>query len=86
MQHQTKLGSFTEALVNVLIGLAVAILAQMWFFAEYHVVISTKTNIKLTIFMTVISVARSYLLRRAFNSEFWKEYKHGKAPAEHRAQ
>lgn len=82
MQQQSKLGSFTEALVNVLIGLAVAMLAQMWFFAEYHVAVSTETNIKLTIFMTVISVVRSYALRRAFNSEFWKDYKYGKASAE----
>jgi hypothetical protein len=62
------MGSFIEAWVNVLIGFAINFAANMvvlpWF--GFEVRASTAFNIGLV--FTVISVARSYVIRRWFNA------------------
>lgn len=65
--NQSKLGSLAEAVVNTLVGLVIVMLATAaicWF----HVIpMLLEDNFKLTAWMTVLSVARSYLIRRYFN-------------------
>jgi hypothetical protein len=67
---QSKAMSFLEAVVNTLVGLLIAYFAQSWFLKLLGVPISDAQNWALVGFMTVVSIARSYMLRRAFNSEF----------------
>lgn len=64
---QSKWMSFVEAVVNTLIGLLIAYFAQSWFLKVLGVHISDAQNWALVAFMTVVSIARSYALRRLFN-------------------
>jgi len=65
---QSKLGSATEAVTNVLVGFGLALTAQMVLFPLAGVQIPISTHLGLSAVFTVLSLARSYLLRRAFNT------------------
>ena len=64
---QSHLHSFFESLANVAIGFSVALGSQLILFSFYGVHISIMDNIAITIWMTAISLARSYTIRRIFN-------------------
>lgn len=68
---QTKLGSFAEAWVNIFVGFGISFICNMvvlpWF--GFHV--SAKQAFDIGLIMTVVSLVRSYLLRRLFNSIRW---------------
>lgn len=64
---QSKKYSLIESLVNVLIGYGVALAAQMMIFPLFGVHISLQDNIVIGLLFTVVSIARSYMLRRLFN-------------------
>ena len=61
---QSKLDSFIEAWLNVLIGFGVSVLANFVIFPLVGIGASTTQIITVGIFMTFVSVARSYLVRR----------------------
>lgn len=64
---QSKLHSLLEAVVNTLVGLAIAILATAaicWF---HDIPMPLENNFKITAWMTALSVVRSYAIRRYFN-------------------
>lgn len=65
---QTRLSSFIESCVNVLIGFIVALVSQLVIFPIYDIQISITDNLAISCWFTLISIARSYFLRRAFNS------------------
>ncbi len=69
---QTKLASFVEAVVNTGVGLLVAFVAQALICWFYSIPLSATDNAIIVGWMTVISVVRSYIIRRAWNSEFWR--------------
>jgi len=69
---QTRMLSLIEALFNTFIGLCIASVATMVICHAYHIPMSLKSNFILTFWMTIVSVIRGYVLRRLFNSEFWK--------------
>jgi hypothetical protein len=64
---QTKRHSFIESLVNVAIGYGVALVSQLLIFPLYGIHIPISSNIAIGIWFTVISIVRSYVLRRWFN-------------------
>lgn len=64
---QSRLGSFLESLANVVLGYGVAIGAQLLVFPLFGVVIPLSSNLAIGIIFTLVSLARSYLLRRLFN-------------------
>ena len=64
---QTKLGSLTEAIFNVLIGSVVSLFSQIAIFPIYDMNPSLETNLAITAWFTAVSVIRSYLVRRFFN-------------------
>ena len=64
---QSKLDSFIEAWLNVLIGFGVSVLANFIIFPLVGIGASTSQVIAVGIFMTFVSVARSYLVRRWAN-------------------
>lgn len=64
---QTRLGSIIESWANVVIGFGIQFTAVAFFLPALGIPISIEQNLKLGVFMTVISVARSYVLRRLFN-------------------
>ena len=67
MSGQSKRGSIAEAVVNVLIGYGINMLANFTIFPAFGWNITLEQNLLLGVFYTAISLARSYCLRRAFN-------------------
>lgn len=66
---QTKLGSFVEAWVNVLIGFTINFVANMLILPLFGFTsLTLATNFLIGLIYTVISVARSYVIRRWFNA------------------
>ena len=63
---QLKKHSLFESITNVIVGYGVALLSQITVFPIFDIHVSMKTNIWIGIWFTIISLARSYLLRRIF--------------------
>lgn len=64
---QSKIWSLVEAWINVLIGFWVAVLAQMTIYPYFGIETTFGDNVNIALFFTAISIARSYVVRRAFN-------------------
>lgn len=64
---QSRRGSLLEAGVNVLIGYLVAVGSQILIFPWFGVNIPLSDNFAIGGFFTLVSLVRSYVLRRAFN-------------------
>lgn len=69
---QSKRASLMEAFTNTLIGLCIAYAMNIILYAAYHIPISSSQTFAITMWMTLVSVIRSYVLRRLWNSEWWK--------------
>lgn len=67
--NQTRLGSLIEAIINVVIGFAINFAANMLIFPLFGFHITARDNLLLGLIYTVISVARSYCIRRWFNAK-----------------
>lgn len=72
---QTRLDSFIESIVNIAIGYGVAVASQLVIFPLFGISIPLSDNLMIGAWFTVISLARSYIVRRAFNA--W----HGRSAA-----
>jgi hypothetical protein len=66
---QTRLGSLIEAIINVIIGFGINFTANMLIFPMFGFHITPGANFALGCIYTVISVARSYCVRRWFNAK-----------------
>ena len=66
--NQTRLGSLIEACINVLIGFTINFVANMLILPLIGFHISASQNLFIGVLYTVISVARSYTIRRWFNA------------------
>lgn len=64
---QTRKQSLLEAWINVLVGYGVALLTQIVVFPMLGIPVKLEQNILIGIIFTVVSLVRSYLLRRLFN-------------------
>ena len=64
---QTKTQSMSESLINVAIGYGVALLAQRAIFPLFGIRIPMRDNLLIGAIFTLISIARSYAVRRLFN-------------------
>jgi len=65
---QTRLGSLIEAIINVIIGFGINFTANMMIFPLFGFHITPGANLALGLIYTVISVVRSYAVRRWFNA------------------
>jgi len=65
---QSKLGSLIESLMNILIGYSVAIASQLIIFPQFDIHISLNTNLWIGAWFTLVSLVRSYIIRRWFNA------------------
>ncbi len=66
---QTRKQSFTESLVNILIGYFTALFSQILVFPLFNIYISIYDNLLIGFYFTAISLVRSYLVRRYFNKK-----------------
>lgn len=64
---QSRRGSFLEACLNTASGFVVSLIVWHFVAAAYGIPMSIETNLQITGIFTVVSIARSYLWRRAFN-------------------
>ena len=65
---QSRLMSMVEALVNVLVGFWISVIAQMLVLPLFDLHASFSQNVSMGLIFTVVSLVRSYLLRRIFNA------------------
>jgi len=67
--QQTKLISVVESLTNITIGMGIALASQYVIFPAVGIHgISHGTHIQITVYFTMVSFARSYVVRRYFDS------------------
>ena len=66
---QSKRESLRESVINVLIGYLIALLSQIAVFPLVGVEASLNQNLKIGLYFTLISLIRSYLIRRWFNKK-----------------
>ena len=70
---QSKALSAIESLANVAVGYGVALLSQLLVFPMFGIHIPFSSNLAIGAWFTVISLARSYVLRRWFNGLHFRE-------------
>ena len=66
-QGQSRAASMIEAGTNMLVGYTIAVGSQMAFLIALGLTVSVATNMTIGAWMALVSIARSYLLRRLFN-------------------
>ncbi len=69
---QTKLESLFESLINIIIGYGVALVSQLLVFPLFDIHVPLSTNLWIGAWFTVISLVRSYIIRRLFNAGLHK--------------
>jgi len=69
---QTRLSSLIESMINVLIGYFVALLSQILIFPLFDIEVTFTQNLYIGLWFTIISLIRSYVIRRWFNARIHK--------------
>ena len=65
---QSRLMSLVESLVNVLVGYCIAVATQMAVFPLFGLAVTVTENLLIGLIFTVVSIVRSYALRRGFEA------------------
>lgn len=68
MSKQSRTMSLTEAIVNVAVGYGVAVVTQILIFPLFGLHTTLAQNLKMGAVFTMVSIARSYALRRLFEA------------------
>ena len=66
--RQSRLMSLVEALANVTVGYAVAVLVQIAVFPLFGLSVTYGQNFSIGLVFTAVSIVRGYLLRRLFDA------------------
>lgn len=66
--QQSRLSSLIESLINIIIGYGIALLSQLAIFPMFDIHIPLSTNLWIGVWFTLISLIRSYVIRRWFNA------------------
>lgn len=62
-----------ESVINVLIGFGVGVGSQYFIFPLFDIHVPFWTNVEMAVWFTVVSIVRSYLVRRAFNAHILRK-------------
>lgn len=65
---QSRLMSLVEAVANVIVGYGVAVITQIMIFPVFGLHTTLAQNLKMGAIFTVVSIARSFALRRVFEA------------------
>lgn len=65
--NQSRKQSFIEAVFSTAIGFVVSFFSQILIFPLFGIYVSLQTNVWIGVWFTVVSVVRSYIVRRYFN-------------------
>ena len=64
---QSKTMSLIESIVDILIGLVIAIIVQLLVFPLYGITTTLFENFQIAVIFTVVGVIRKYVVRRWLN-------------------
>lgn len=67
MIGQKKSHSLIEAIINIVVGIILGFFLNSFIFPLLGIVITKIQNIELVAVFTIVSLLRSYILRRIFN-------------------
>ena len=65
---QSRLMSLVEAVANVVVGYGFAVITQILIFPIFGLHTTLAQNLRMGAIFTVVSIARSYVLRRVFEA------------------
>jgi hypothetical protein len=65
---QSRLMSLVESVANVIVGYGVAVVTQLLLFPVFGLHTTLAQNLKMGAVFTVVSIARSFALRRLFEA------------------
>ena len=65
---QSRLMSLVEAIANVIVGYGVAVSTQILIFPMFGLHTTLAQNLKMGAIFTIVSIARSFALRRVFEA------------------
>jgi len=65
---QSRLMSLVESVANVVVGYGVAVLTQILIFPIFGLHTTLAQNLKMGAIFTIVSIARSFALRRVFEA------------------
>ena len=65
---QSRLMSLVEAVINVIVGYGVAAMTQILIFPIFGLHTTLAQNLKMGLVFTIVSIARSFALRRLFEA------------------
>ncbi len=65
---QSRTMSLVEAIANVVVGYGIAVVTQILIFPIFGLHATLAQNLKMGAVFTVVSIARSYVLRRLFEA------------------
>ena len=65
---QTRLMSLVESVANVIVGYGVAVITQILIFPIFGLHTTLAQNLKMGAIFTIVSIARSFALRRVFEA------------------
>ncbi|MFJ1294088.1 hypothetical protein ACEPPZ_18865 [Paracoccus yeei] len=65
---QTRLMSLVESVANVIVGYGVAVMTQILIFPIFGLHTTLAQNLKMGAIFTIVSIARSFALRRLFEA------------------
>jgi hypothetical protein len=65
---QTRLMSLVESVANVIVGYGVAVVTQILIFPIFGLHTTLVQNLKMGAIFTIVSIARSFALRRLFEA------------------
>ena len=65
---QSRLMSLVESLANVIVGYGVAVITQIMIFPVFGLHTTLAQNLKMGAVFTIVSIARSFALRRVFEA------------------
>lgn len=67
-KFQSRTMSLVEAVANVIVGYGVAVMTQILIFPVFGLHTTLAQNLKMGAVFTVVSIARSFALRRVFEA------------------
>jgi nicotinamide riboside transporter PnuC len=72
--NQTRWESFKEVLQNILVGYVFGLVSQILLFPLVDINVSLATNLELSVYFTLVSIARMYIIRRWHNAKLRRKF------------
>lgn len=72
---QTRIESLIESLANIFIGYGIAFISQIVIFPMFGIDVPISTNLWIGAWFTIVSLIRSYIMRRWFNARLHERIK-----------